>query len=315
MAAPLSRQKLLREWKLYFFVLPSLALVLVFSYFPATSAVYHSFFEWAGGDTKQLIGLDNFRRAFHDQVLIDSFLTVSVLIVFNLFKMIPSILLAVLIHRLRSDRWQYLYRVLLVVPMIVPGLVTLFIWKFFFDPNLGVLNGLLDFTGLKGALVWLDHVFGWGVFYANVPIGWLSQPELILPSLFLWGFPWIGAVGVLIFLAGLQSIGAEVYEAAELDGVGPIGKFLYIELPLILTQVRLMLVLLIVATLGGYGLPLQLLNESGGPGGRGRVPGLWMYNRACYAGECGYACAIGMILFAFILVLTFINNRYVRIDK
>ena len=315
MAAPLSRQKLLREWKLYFFVLPSLALVLVFSYFPATSAVYHSFFEWAGGDTKQLIGLDNFRRAFHDQVLIDSFLTVSVLIVFNLFKMIPSILLAVLIHRLRSDRWQYLYRVLLVVPMIVPGLVTLFIWKFFFDPNLGVLNGLLDFTGLKGALVWLDHVFGWGVFYANVPIGWLSQPELILPSLVLWGFPWIGAVGVLIFLAGLQSIGAEVYEAAELDGVGPIGKFLYIELPLILTQVRLMLVLLIVATLGGYGLQLQLLNEYGGPGGRGMVPGLWMYNRAFYAGEFGYACAIGMILFAFILVLTFINNRYVRIDK
>ena len=121
--------------------------------------------------------------------------------------------------------------------------------------------------------------------------------------------------GVLIFLAGLQSIGQEVYEAAEIDGVGPIGKFLYIELPLILTQVRLSLVLLIVATLGGYGLQLQLLNEYGGPGGRGMVPGLWMYNRAFYAGEFGYACAIGMILFAFILLLTFVNNRYVRIEK
>ena len=265
MAAPLSRQKLLREWKLYLFVVPSLVMVLVFAYFPAASAVYHSFFEWAGGDTKQLIGLDNFRRAFHDQVLLDSFLTVSVLIVFNLFKMLPSILLAVLIHRLKSDRWQYVYRVLLVVPMIVPGLVTLFIWKFFFDPNLGVLNGILDFTGLKGVLVSVDHFFHWGIFYANVPIGWLSQPELILPSLFLWGFPWIGAVGVLIFLAGLQSIGQDVYEAAELDGIGPIGKFIYIELPLILTQVRLMLVLLIVATLGGYGLQLQLLNEYAAP--------------------------------------------------
>jgi ABC-type sugar transport system permease subunit len=76
-----------------------------------------------------------------------------------------------------------------------------------------------------------------------------------------------------------------------------------------------MLVLLIVATLGGYGLQLQLLNEYGGPGGRGMVPGLWMYNRAFYAGEFGYACAIGMILFVFILVLTFVNNRYVRIEK
>ncbi len=100
MAATLSRQKLLREWKLYFFVVPSLVMVLVFAYFPAANATYHSFFEWAGGDTKQLIGFDNFRRAFHDQVLLDSFITVSVLLVFNLFKMVPSILLAVLIHRL-----------------------------------------------------------------------------------------------------------------------------------------------------------------------------------------------------------------------
>jgi ABC-type sugar transport system permease subunit len=211
MAAPLSRQKLLREWKLYFFIVPSLAMVLAFVYYPAASAIYHSFFEWAGGDTRHWIGLDNFTRAFHDKVLMGSFLTVSILVIFNLFQMIPSILLAVLIHRLRSDRWQFIYRVLLVIPMIVPGLVTLFIWKFFFDPSLGVLNSLLDATGMKDVLVSLDHVFGWGVFFANAPIAWLSQPALILPSLFIWGFPWIGVVGVLIFLAGLQSIGQDIY--------------------------------------------------------------------------------------------------------
>ena len=315
MAAPLSRQKLLREWKLYFFIVPSLAMVMAFVYFPAASAIYHSFYEWAGGDTRHWIGLDNFTRAFQDKVLMGSFLTVSILVVFNLFQMIPSILLAVLIHRLKSDRWQFIYRVLLVIPMIVPALVTLFIWKFFFDPSIGVLNTILDASGVKALLVSLDHAFGWGVFFADAPIGWLSQPGLILPSLFLWGFPWIGAVGVLIFLAGLQSIGQEIYEAAEMDGVGPFGKFLYIELPLILTQMRLNLVLMIIGTVGGYGLQLELLDIYGGPGGRGMVPGLWMYNRAFYNGEFGYACAIGMILFGFILLLTFINNRYVRIDK
>ena len=189
MSLTLTRQKILQEWRLYLFVLPSLALVLTFAYYPAVSAIYHSFFEWSGGYTKQLIGFDNFKRGFHDQVLWDAFKTVSVLIVFNLFKMIPSILLAVLIHRLKSDRWQYGYRVLLVVPMIVPGLVTLFIWKFFFDPNLGVLNHVLEFSGGKHVLVGLDHFFNWGVFFDNVPIGWLAQPELILPSLFLLGFP------------------------------------------------------------------------------------------------------------------------------
>lgn len=316
MSLPLSRQKALREWKLYFLVLPTVALVATFAYFPAASAIYHSFFEWAGGEAKQFTGLDNFRRAWHDQVLRDSLVTVSVLMVANLFKMIPAILMAVLIHRLTSDRWQYIYRALLVVPMIIPSIVTLFIWKFFFDPNFGVLNHLLDVTGLKHVLVWADQsVFHWGVFFDGVPIGWLSQPELVLPSLILWGFPWIGAVGVLIYLAGLQSISREIYEAAELDGVGPFGKFRYIELPLILTQVRLSLVLLIIATLQGYGLQLLLLTESGGPGGRGMVPGLWMYNRAFFAGEFGYACAVGMVIFVFILVLTVINNRYVRIDK
>lgn len=308
--------KSLRHWRLYLFIVPSLVLVGTFSYFPAASAIYHSFFDWQGGETKQFIGGVNFQRALADRVLWDSFLTVAFLIGFNVIKMIPSIVMAVLIHRLRSDRWQYFYRVLLVVPMIVPQLVTLFIWKFFFDPNLGVLNRLLDATGAKPVLVWLDqHVLGWNVFLGDVPIGWLSDPKLILPALFIWGFPWIGAVGVLIYLAGLQSIGQEVYEAAELDGIGPLGKFFYIELPLILTQVRLSLVLLIIGTLQGYGLMLLLLGDSGGPGGRGMVPGLWMYNRAFIAGEFGYACAIGMILFGFIFALTAINNRYVRIEK
>ena len=301
-----------REWRLYLFVLPSLAIVGLFSYFPAASAVYHSFFDWQGGETKQFIGWDNFIRAWGDQTLWASFGTVAALVAFNLVKMIPSIAMAVVIHRLKSERWGYWYRVLLVVPMIVPGLVTLFIWKFFFDPNLGLLNQVLNFTGGKTALVWLDGVFGWGTFHAGTPVGWLSQPELILPALFLWGFPWIGAVGVLIYLAGLQNIGSELYEAADLDGIGPIGKFFYIELPLILTQVRLSLILLVISTLQGYGLQLVLLGESGGPGGRGLTPGLWMYNRAFIAGEFGYACAIGMVLFVFIFALTWVNNRYVR---
>lgn len=189
MPFPISRQKVFREWKLYLFVLPSLLFVATFSYFPAASAIYHSFFDWSGGEAKQFIGLNNFRRAWKDTVLWDSFKTVSVLMLFNLAKMVPAILMAVLIHRLKSERWQYIYRVLLVVPMIVPSLVTLFVWKFFFDPNLGVLNHVLDATGGKSLLVSMDGFFGWGIFFKDVPIAWLSQPELILPALFIWGFP------------------------------------------------------------------------------------------------------------------------------
>ncbi len=316
MALPISKQKARDEWRLYLYVLPSLLLVAVFSYFPATSAIYHSFFEWQGGEFKQFVGLDNFSRALGDEVLWASFVTIAILIVANVVKLIPSIFVAVLIHRVTSDKWQYWYRVLLVVPMIVPSLVTLFIWKFFFDPNLGVLNKVLDATGIKSLLVFLDDtIFHAGLFQSDVPIAWLSQPDLIVPSLIVWGFPWIGTVGVLIYLAGLQSIGSEVYEAADLDGVSPFQKFLHIELPLIMTQVRLTLVLLIIGTLQGFGLQLLLLGEGGGAGGRGMVPGLWMFNRAFVAGEFGYACALGLLLFVFILILTLVNNKYVRVAK
>jgi raffinose/stachyose/melibiose transport system permease protein len=72
---------------------------------------------------------------------------------------------------------------------------------------------------------------------------------------------------------------------------------------------------MIIGTLQGFGLQLLLLGDSGGPAGAGMVPGLWMYNRAFSAGEFGYACAIGLILFIFILALTWVNNKFVRVEK
>lgn len=315
MAQTISFRKALHEWRLYLLILPAALLLATFSYFPAASAIYHSFFRWSGGDFKEFIGLENFQQVLSDTVFWNSFILIGILVASNIIKLIPSILIAVLIHRLKSDRWQYWYRVAVVLPMIVPGLVTLFIWKFFFDPTQGALNSFLDATGLKSLLIRVDAWFGWNLFLEGVPIAWLGQPELIVPSLILWGFPWIGAVGVLIYLAGLQSIGTEIYEAADLDGVTSFQKFLHIELPLIMTQVRLSLVMLIIGTLQGFGLQFLLLGPNGGPGGAGMVPGLWMFNRAFIAGEFGYACALGLFLFVFILILTLLNNKYVKVDK
>jgi len=316
MSNSISKRKALHEWKLYLFIVPALLLLLTFSYLPAISAIYHSFFRWTGGDSKEFIGLKNFQAALSDSIFWDSFILIAILVASNVVKLVPSIVMAVLIHRLKSDRWQYWYRVGVVLPMIVPGLVTLFIWKFFFDPTHGALNQFLDISGLKTLLVHFDQALHLGgIFSEGVPISWLGEPALIIPSLIIWGFPWIGAVGVLIYLAGLQSIGAEIYEAAELDGANSWQRFRFVEFPLIMTQVRLSLVMLIIATLQGYGLQFLLLGPDGGPGGRGMVPGLWMFNRAFLAGEFGYACALGIFLFAFILGLTVLNNRYVRVEK
>ncbi|NKB66973.1 MAG: hypothetical protein GKR89_07930 [Candidatus Latescibacteria bacterium] len=254
-------------------------------------------------------------NATGDRTLWSGFGVTFILVLANLVKMVPSIVTAVVIHRLKSEQWQYAYRVLFVVPMIVPAMVGLLVWKSFFDPTQGLLNRFLEGTGLIDVLVWMDGLFNWGVFHAGSSPSWLGDASLVIPSLIFWGFPWVGTVGVLIYLTGLAGISESVYEAADLDGVTSLQKFLYVEMPLILTQVRINLVLMIIGTLQTYGQILVLLGDSGGPRGVALVPGLYMFRSAFVELYAGKACAIGLVVFFFILLLTEINNRFVRVEK
>ena len=122
-------------------------------------------------------------------------------------------------------------------------------------------------------------------------------------------------MGVLIYLSGLQQISQDVYDAALIDGVGPIGKLFHIELPLIMTQVRINLIFMTIHTLTAYEFFLLLLGSSGGPGNKGMVPGLYMFKKAFEDGRFGYACALGMVLFVMILLLTIVYNKYVTVEK
>jgi raffinose/stachyose/melibiose transport system permease protein len=153
-----------------------------------------------------------------------------------------------------------------------------------------------------------------GEFAGGTP-AWLGRTELIVPAIIFWGFPWVGTIGVLIYLAGLQNISTEVYEAAEIDGAGPIRKLTHIELPLVMTQVRINLIFMTIGTLADYGLFLLLLGPNGGPGGAGMVPGLYAYRAAFSDGRFGYACALGIVMFAVTLAITALYQRYVRIEK
>lgn len=443
-------------WPVYLLILPALLLIVTFSYYPAVSATYHAFFRWNGDEVSEYIKLANFQRALKDPVLGNAFVLVMMFIAANLVKMVPSIVTAVVIHRLTSDRSRYLYRVAFVIPMIIPGMVWLLLWKYFYHPAIGPLNRILSASGLMGVLNRLDSsmpalaaswtpyvemllgrpfgsLWGFGLFGAVVlaflggfrgivrgwlwwiallvgayflwgppsdPVaawglektawvagdlaganltlgllrigglmlvagvfgellrrreagrsaikwagglmiaafavlvlltatwtkptgafvpgsspGWLAQKELIRPAIIFWGFPWVGVVSVLLYLSGLGNIDQSVYEAADIDGCGWFRKFWNIELPLITTQIRLNLVLMIIGTLKGWGLVFILLGDSGGPGGVGMLPGLYMFHKAFTAAEVGYACAIGLLLFVLIVYLTVVNNRYVRVSK
>jgi raffinose/stachyose/melibiose transport system permease protein len=311
-----------RHWPLYVLILPTLVLVLLFMYYPAISGVYHSFFRWDGDELATYVQGRNYSEALtNDPTLGRTFLNVGIIFAASLFKMIPSIITAVVIHRIASDRMRYTYRLLFVVPMVIPWMVGLLIWKFFYNPVVGLLNRFLYASGMMEVLIaanaWLktSGIVQTVVFEAGRNPAWLGDSDLALPAFIFWGFPWIGIIGVLIYLSGLEKIPRSVYECAELDGVGWFGKFLYIELPLIATQVRVNLVLMIIGVLKGYGLILVLFGESGGPGGAVNVPGLYMYYNAFVKREAGYACAIGILVFFLILALTWVNNKFVRVEK
>ena len=422
---------------LWLFLLPSLIGLAVFTYYPNLETAKYSFFKWDGSSIEEFRALTNFKQVFTaDPLFWQCFSLIGILLAANLVKMWPSIFTAIVLHRLKSEKWQYVYRVLFVIPMVIPGLVGLLLWKSYFDANLGPVNQILNATGLMSVLRWMDtampavatalngsfpvillgKVFGglWGLalfgggllimqggvrripalvllwlpfvgaawvcwgqsdgltfairgtvllaaiagivewlrakdlvlarsrisslgwailtvgailvlltqvwttptkaFVTDAP-AWLGNSKLVIPAVIMWGFPWIGTVGVLIYLAGLSNISKEVYEAAELDGIGFWGKIFRIEVPLIMTQVRINLIFMTIGTLGEYGFFLILLGPEGGPGNVGMTPGLYMYREAFINGNMGYACALGMVLFLGILYLTVLYQRHVKVEK
>lgn len=297
MAITISTSKLRYYWPVYLLVALPLALVLTFNYFPIFNGVVHIFYRWDGDMVEEFTGLRNIVQMAHDPDLWWSFGVVGIFIVSNLFKMIIPIFCAVILHHIVSDRWSYVYRVGFVIPMIVPAMVGLLLWKYFYEPNAGILNNLLRWKGL---------------LQPTETIQWLSNGKLVIPSLLFAGFPWVGAFGVLIYLAGLQSIPIDLYEAAEVDGAGPMRIFWTIELPLIVTQIRINLVLMMIGTVQEWQNVYLFVGESGGPNGIATVPGLLVFREAFSRGDFGYGCAVGFLLFLVTLLLTFCNHLLVR---
>jgi raffinose/stachyose/melibiose transport system permease protein len=283
-------QRVVRARYYYLLLTPCFALLIVFNYYPAFLALWGSVFTLDYGREGEYIGLQNFRELFNDPTFRSSVRNVVALTLFEVLTVITvPVFVAEWIFRLKSDRAQYFYRIIMVWPAIVPGLVTLLLWQFIYDPYSGILNTILDAVGLDQ---WATKA-------------WLADPDLALYALMGAGFPFVGGIGVLIYLAGLQSISLEIYDAAKLDGASGFRQFLTIDLPLIKGQIRLLIVLSIITGLQALVGPLVLTN--GGPVDATMVPGLYMYQQAFTYGRLGYASAIGVVVFIAVLSLTILN--------
>ncbi len=287
-------RRMVKRRECYLLLIPTFGLLGLFNYYPAGSALYHSLFNWNGANVLIFNGIDNFKDLFSNPDFLFSLINVVKITVISIAISITfPLLAAVLIYRLRADRAAYIYKVIYVIPFVVPTVVIFLIWKFIYSPTDGVLNMLLNGIGLKG-----------------LTRTWLGEYNTALYAILFVGFPWVSGFQTLIYLAGLQNIAVSITEAAILDGTGPFRRFFGIELPLIASQVKLIVILVMINAIQSFVSILIMTN--GGPGKATMVPGLFLYRNAMQYGKMGYASAIGTLLFAAILILTYINLKYMK---
>lgn len=265
--APHKKSLLARIWQAriaYLLLAPLLIGLIVTAYYPPISGLYHSLFDWNANGREVFIGLDNFKELFQDPVFLNSIPTLFKLMIPRLLiSVIVPLIAAELIFGVRSKRWQYNYRVMVLLPMVAPGLVYTLLWQKIYDPQSGLLSTILRGLGLIGQ----DQI-----------VNWLGDPKLVIPALIFMGFPWIGGTAVLIYMSGLMNISGEVIEASILDGCTPMQRIRHIDLPLLIGQIKYFLVFGLIGGIQDYNS--QLVLTQGGPGYTTYVPGYYMYIKA-----------------------------------
>lgn len=274
----------------YLLLSPLLIGLLITAYIPPVSGLYHAFFNWNVTGAATFVGLNNFKEMFSDPVFVQSIPTLfKIMIPRLIISVVVPLIMAELIFAVSSKKWQYRYRVAVLLPMVAPGMVMTLLWEKIYDPMTGLLTELLRGTGLIAP---------------DAVINWLRDPQLVIPSLIFMGFPWIGGTAVLIYMAGLMNISHEVIEASVMDGCSSIRRIFKIDLPLIMGQIRYFLVFGIIGGIQDYNS--QLIITQGGPGYTTFVPGYYMYTKAFGSNRMGYASAVGFVMFITIFALTVI---------
>jgi len=295
--ARLSQTK--REWlAAYLFLLPDVLGLVVFLGVPMILALSMGFFDVSGFGTYTFVGLANYQRMFADPLFLGSLQTTAkyvVVLVPGLY--VSGLGLALLVKR--PLPLIALFRGLLFLPNVVSLVVVGLVWQFLLVDRIGVVNVLLGKIGL-----------GWR--------SWLGDPDYALWTLLLVTIWFLMGFYMLIFLAGLQEIPREFYDAARIDGAGPWRSFKDITLPLLKpTSFFVLLVSLVAAVAGAQGFDLVYVMTNGGPANATNLTTFYIFQQAFQYSNFGYAAAMASFLVLVLLLLTgvlFVLTRGGRFD-
>ncbi len=281
----------------YLFLAPAL-IFLLFVYIPIIENVFFSLFEWSSFQPeKTFIGLENYIDLFHDPVFFTALRNNVLYAVISLiFQVGGGLILAAVLEDRLVRKWSPFFRTVFFLPVVISMTVIALLFDFIYNPEIGLLNQLLEAVGLD-----------------ELTRAWLGDENTAMLSvIFVSQWQSVGYIAML-YIVSIQSIPAELYESAQLDGAGKIQQFFHITVP----QTKEMSFVAVVMTLTGA---FTVFNEpyiltGGGPGNASEVLSTFLYKSAFTKDMMGYASAIATVVLLLTLALSLIQMKFFKTGK
>ena len=281
-----------KQWILYTILLASLIFLILFCYYPAAGSIITSFFNYTRDNPERIWNnFENYKSIFTNPYAGEAFRNMFIYLFFDvLFALLPPLVFAFFLTIMRNKKYSGLTRTLLFIPGIIPGIATTLIWKTGIYGEYGVINALIQLFGGESTIV-------------------TQQSSTALWALIMMGFPFVGSY--LVFYGAMMNIPSSYYEAAELDGITIVKRLVCIDIPLVMSQIKYVLILTFIGSVQNFGRTDLITNGLWGD----KTPIFQMYKLMQEHGKYGEAAAYATILFLFLFAATVINMRMQTQDK
>ena len=277
----------------YVFLAPFALSFLIFGVYPIIRSIMLSLYITSGPEAQRFVGLDNYRHLLQDPDFWTAFGNTATFAIGSVVLQLPvSLGLALLLNR-PDIRGRNVFRFIFFSPNLMGLVFAALLFMLILAPKFGLLSATLH-----------------ALFGLPLTTRWLSTPGLVMPALIMVALWLYAGFNMIYFLAALQSVDSELYDAATIDGAGPWSRFWHVTLP----GIKPVLVFVVVlSTIGSFQLfepAYLLLGNSSGPDQAGLTIVMYLYQNGFLGGDLGYAAAIGWTLAGMVLILSMIQLRF-----
>lgn len=280
----------------YIFIAPAVVLLILFLIMPAFSTIYYAFTDYniMRPDNISFAGLNNFKELFVDK---DFLISIKNTFYFTIIVVPFQCVLALALAMLISSRKKgvSIFRAAYFSPQVTSMVVIAILWTVLYNPNpnTGLINAFLSKLGIDA-------------------IGFLNDPGTAMNSIIFMSAWQAAGYQMMIFLAGLQAIPSEQYEAASIDGAGKIQRFMYVTLPGLKNVIKYVVMITMIQAMKLFTQPYVM--TKGGPQNSTRTIVYYIYEQGFQSRNFGYACAIAAIFFVIVVTMSLLLKRVIKAD-